>query len=300
MNPRFLYVAVLLTLGIGWGTTQSLGKIAVSTGHGPYGLIVWQGLIGVVVLGALMLVRGKRPRLTGVGLRFATIIALVGTVGPTYTFYTAVVHLPAGIMAILISAVPLFSFPMALALGMDRFSAKRLFGLILGLTGVALIALPGASLPDPAMAIWVPLAVLGPLFYAMEGNIVSRWGTYGMDPVETMFWASLIAAVITLPVAVMQGQMFSLLPLGKPEAALTLSSGLHALLYAGYVWLNGRAGAVFAAQTAYFVTGFGVIWAMILLGERFSPVVWGALVVMLAGVALVQPRSAPKPLAQTP
>ena len=293
MNHRLFYVAVLLGLGIGWGTTQSLGKIAVSTGYGPYGLIVWQGVIGVVVLGALMLARGRRPRLTGAGLRFAVIIALVGTVGPTYTFYTAVVHLPAGIMAILISAVPLFSFPMAMALGMDRFSVRRLSGLMLGLTGVALIVLPGASLPDPATAIWVPLALLGPLFYAVEGNIVARWGTFGMDPVETMFWASLIAAVITLPVALMQGQMFSLVPFGRPEAALTISSGLHALLYASYVWLNGRAGAVFAAQTAYFVTGFGVIWAMILLGERFSPVVWAALVVMLAGVALVQPRATP-------
>ncbi len=300
MSHRYFFVAVLLALGIGWGTTQSLGKIAVSTGHGPFGLIVWQGAIGVIVLGALMLVRGTRPRLTWAGAQFALVIAVVGTVLPTYTFYASVVHLPAGIMSILISAVPLFSFPMAMALGMDNFSAKRLFGLICGLTGVALIALPGASLPDPLTAIWVPLALLGPLFYAMEGNIVARWGTFGMDPVETMFWASLIAALLALPVALSQGQMFGLLPFGRPEVALTISSGLHALLYAGYVWLNGRAGAVFAAQTAYFVTGFGVIWAMILLGERFSPVVWAALVVMLAGVALVQPRSAPKTVAQTP
>jgi len=108
--------------------------------------------------------------------------------------------------------------------------------------------------------------------------------------VQAMFWASLIAAVIVLPIALMQGQMFSLLPFGRPEAALVISSGLHALLYATYVWLNGKAGAVFAAQTAYFVTGSGVFWAMLLLGERFSQWIWLALVVMLAGLALVQPR----------
>jgi drug/metabolite transporter (DMT)-like permease len=34
-----------------------------------------------------------------------------------------------------------------------------------------------------------------------------------------------------------------------------------------------------------------VLWAMALLGERFQPVVWLALAVMLAGVALVQPRA---------
>lgn len=294
MSQRLIYTAVLLALGIGWGSTQALGKIAVSTGHGPFGLIVWQGVIGVAVLGALTLARGKRLRLTRAALRFAVVIAMVGTVLPTYTFYTSIAHLPAGIMSVLISAVPLFSFPMAMALGMDKFSSRRLFGLICGLTGVALIALPGVGLPDPALALWVPFALLGPLFYAAEGNIVARWGTFGLDPVQVMFWASLIATVITLPVAVLTGQMFSLAPFRKPEAALVFNSGLHALLYASYVWLNGKAGAVFASQVAYFVTGSGVVWAMILLGERFSPVVWLALVVMLAGVALVQPRERTK------
>jgi drug/metabolite transporter (DMT)-like permease len=39
------------------------------------------------------------------------------------------------------------------------------------------------------------------------------------------------------------------------------------VVYAGYVWLVGRAGAVFAAQVAYLVTLFGVFWAMLILGE---------------------------------
>ena len=61
-------------------------------------------------------------------------------------------------------------------------------------------------------------------------------------------------------------------------------------MYAGYVWLAARAGAVFATQVAYVVTGSGVLWAMLLLGERFSGWVWAALVVMLLGLFLVQPR----------
>ncbi|MGL6209808.1 MAG: EamA/RhaT family transporter, partial [Paracoccaceae bacterium] len=67
-------------------------------------------------------------------------------------------------------------------------------------------------------------------------------------------------------------------------------SAMHALLYAGYVGLAARAGAVFASQTSYIVTASGVFWAMILLGERFSPFVWAAMAVMLVGLALVQPR----------
>jgi drug/metabolite transporter (DMT)-like permease len=64
---------------------------------------------------------------------------------------------------------------------------------------------------------------------------------------------------------------------------------LNALAYAGYVWLVGRAGSLFASQVAYLVTGFGVLWSMILLGERYSAWVWAAFALMLVGVALVQP-----------
>jgi drug/metabolite transporter (DMT)-like permease len=47
---------------------------------------------------------------------------------------------------------------------------------------------------------------------------------------------------------------------------------------------------VFASQVSYIVTGSGVIWAMVILDERFSSWIWAALAVMLLGLALVSPR----------
>ena len=76
-------------------------------------------------------------------------------------------------------------------------------------------------------------------------------------------------------------------------SALIGSSALHALLYASFVWLAARAGSVFASQSAYFTTASGIVWAMVLLGERFSPWVWAAAAVMLCGLALVAPRERP-------
>ena len=52
----------------------------------------------------------------------------------------------------------------------------------------------------------------------------------------------------------------------------------------------GRAGAVFAAQGAYIVTGFGVLWSMLLLGEVYSIWIWAAMALIFAGLFLVQPR----------
>lgn len=289
MNGRWFLVLVLVILGVGWGSTQSLGKMATATGHQPFGLIFWQLAVGAVVLGIVSAVRGKGLVFTPAALRFYVIIAVIGTIIPNATFYASVVHLPAGVMSILISTVPLIAFPMALALGIDRFSTARMLGLGLGILGVALIAAPGGE----AISLgWLAVAMIGPVFYASEATWVARNGTAGMDAVQAMFGVSLVGAVMAAPLALASGQWVDPLPFGKAEAAMVLLSAVHATVYAAYVWLAARAGSVFASQCAYLVTGSGVIWAMVLLGERFEPVVWLALAVMLAGVALVQPRAA--------
>ncbi len=293
MNDRGLFVGTLIVLGVGWGATQPLGKIATQSGHQPFGLIFWQLVICSIVLGALSLPRGRGLVMRRDAMVFYVLVALLGTIIPNFTFYLSVQRLPAGIMSILISTVPMLAFPLALLLGIDRFSLLRVVGLGLGLLGVALIALPGGSLPEPGMAAFLPVALIGPLFYALEATYVARWGTAGLDAIQAMFGASVVGAVICLPIALASGQYFNPFAIawGRPELALLASSSVHAVIYAAYVWLAARAGSVFAAQCSYLVTATGVFWAMLLLDERFSPWVWLALVVMLSGVALVQPRA---------
>jgi drug/metabolite transporter (DMT)-like permease len=292
-DRRWLFIGVLLTLGIGWGSTQSLGKIAVSTGYGHFGLIFWQLVIGAVVLGVVVALRRRPIPLTRDSLRFALVIALIGTIIPNSSFYAAVAHLPAGIMSILISTVPILAFPIALALRSERFSVARLMGLLAGLAGVIVIATPQAGLPAATALAWVPLAMIGPLFYAIEGNVVARWGTAGLDPVQAMFAASVVGAVVVLPMVLASGQWITpVWPLGAPERALVLSSVIHAFMYAGYVWLAAAAGAVFATQTSYIVTAAGIGWAMLLLGERFGPLVFVSAALMACGLWLVRPEGA--------
>ncbi|MGQ0567687.1 MAG: DMT family transporter [Gemmobacter sp.] len=281
---------MLIAMGVTWGASQSLGKMAVSTGHGFFGLIFWQLVVGALVLGPICLL-GGRFRVTLPGMVFAVGIAIIGTIIPNTAFYISVARLPAGIMSILIATVPLLAFPIALAMGMDRISGMRLAGLGCGIAGVALIALPSASLPTPDMVAYLPLALIGPLFYAIESNVVARFGTAGMNAVQAMFLVSVTGAVMILPVVLATGQWIDpRAPWGRAEWALIAGSVAHAVAYASYVWLASQAGAVFASQASYIVTGTGVVWAMVLLGERFSPWVWAALAVMLAGLALVQPR----------
>ena len=82
------------------------------------------------------------------------------------------------------------------------------------------------------------------------------------------------------------------MPWQAAEWSLLLASILHALSYAGYIWLVGIAGSVFASQIAYIVTMSAVFIGVLFMGDSHANEVWIALGVMIAGVALVQPKIA--------
>lgn len=284
-------ILVLLVMGAGWGLTQPLSKLAVSGGYRAFGLIFWQLVIATVVLGAVTKLRGKSLPIKVRHLQLYVVIALVGTLMPNTASYKAIQHLPSGVVSVLLSLVPMFAFPVALLFGVDRFSWLRLLGLCFGLLGVLLIVGPEASLPERAMLIFIPLALVAPIFYGLEGNIVAKWGTVGLDPIQVLFGASLIGAIIALPLAIFSGQWIDPRPpYNVPDYALISSSVIHAFVYTTYVWLVGRTGPTFAVQVAYLVTAFGVVWAMLVLGESYSGYLWLAMGMMFVGIFLVQPR----------
>lgn len=284
-------LGILVLLGAGWGITPPLNKVAVTGGLQPLGIIFWEMVLGAAFLALALVVRGRRLPVTACALRMYLAVAAVGTMFPGLASYTAAFYLPSGIMALFLSLVPMFSFPIAMAMGMDRFNLARFGGLFIGLCGVLMIVGPEAGLPDRAMLAFVPLALVPSLFYAFEGNMVASWGEDTPDAISLLCGSSIIGAIVTLPLSLVTGQWIS--PLGPYEGAhgaVILNSVIHAVVYTGYLWVVARAGAVFAAQVSYLVTGFGVIWSMVLLGERYSGWVWGAMCLLFIGLFLVQPR----------
>jgi len=304
MTRTPVLLMLLVVAGAAWGASQPLTKTAVSEGYRHFGLLFWQLALGAALLGIVMAATHRRLPLAPRYLAFYALIALIGTIVPGIVYYNTARHLPAGILSILLSSIPMLSFPLALALGNDQFRWRRLIGLSLGFAGVLMLALPDATLPDPAQSIWIPIAVLSAACYAVEGNIVARWGTMGLGPVQVLTGASLVGAVLTLPMALASGQFIDPRgPWGAPDYALVAASALHVLAYTMYVWLVGVAGSVFAVQVSYLVTLFGLMWSMVFLNEAYAGPVWLSLLLMLAGLFFVQPRPrsalvSPAPLGQ--
>ncbi|MBL4807095.1 MAG: DMT family transporter [Rhodobacteraceae bacterium] len=284
--------AMLMLMGLTWGTVFPITKIAVSTGYKPFGIVVWQMIIGVTLSAVIILLRGQKfPNLRKNWMLFLG-VAILGTLAPNYFSYTASAALPAGIMSIVIATVPLFAMGIALMMGFEKASLKRLIGAGCGAAAIVLIIGPEGGLPDPSKVGFVLLAIGAPLLYGAEANFLTWIGSRGLGAVQVMFGAMLFSLVLSIPLTYATGQFITPFQVwGKPEWAIVVVSVLNWLTYVWYVWLIGRSGPVFASQVAYLVTGWGVVISMVFLAERYSLWVWLAFGLMLAGIALVRPKT---------
>ena len=288
---RFNLTLILIVVGVSWGLTAPLSKIAVSTGHHYLGLLIWQIIVMVLSLGIVQAIRKKYFFSLSINsfLRFG-LVALMGSLLPNSIMYKTYFHLQSGVMSILIAMVPMFAFPLVLVLRMENLEFKRLLGVLLGAIAIALIILPQLNLTNMGQSGWIAFGLLSPLCYAIEGVWINKIGLAKLDPVELVLGSSILGLIVLLPVTLINGYWISPFVIwGPAEIALTISSLMHSLIYVSYLWLIGRAGVVFASQTSYICTASGVGFAMLMLGEGYSIYIWGAVILMLIGLIMVRP-----------
>ncbi|MFK7995001.1 MAG: DMT family transporter [Granulosicoccus sp.] len=291
-----LNLAALMFFGICWGASIPLLKFAVGAGYHPLGMMIWQLAVSVLIIGGYLIWRATPVVLALCNLKYLLIIAMIGTLIPNSFSLLATRHLPGGILAIIIATVPLMSLLIALAVRIESFSWLRFSGIVLGVVSLVLIAVPDTSLPDPSKAPWILVALIAPVCYAIEGNFVAVKAPAELSAVVTLFGASVCGLVMLVPFVYANGwEVPVFVAWDATRWAIVCAALGHMVAYTGYLWLLGRAGAVFTSQVAYIVTLTGVVLSVVFLGERYGVLLWIAVVLMLIAVTLVKPVKAQAP-----
>jgi drug/metabolite transporter (DMT)-like permease len=293
---RLILIEILFLIGILWGSTIPLAKVAVSSGHTPIGITFWEQIIVTLVLGGVLVARSilfrrrLRVPLDRDAIVYYGMIAALGAVFPNLFSYWAMSQLPAGIMAIIVASVPMFALTIAIAASIEPLVPHRLFGVCLGCAAVIILVAPDASLPDPDKAIFVLVGLVAPFCYGLEGNYIARFTPSEADPIVTLFCAAIIGALVTAPLSLATSGWIDMLgTFTWAEQAIFGLSVIHAAAYAGYIWLIGKAGPVFSSQVAYIVTISAIFLSALFLDEGYSPYTFASLALMISGIVLVQP-----------
>ena len=131
---RTIFITILIFIGILWGATIPLAKVAVSSGHAPLGITFWEQLIVTVVLGVVLVARSiifrrrLRVPLNHDAIVYYITIAALGAILPNLFSYWAMSQLPAGIMAIIVASVPMFALAIAMAASIETLVPYRVLG----------------------------------------------------------------------------------------------------------------------------------------------------------------------------
>ena len=282
---------ILIILGLGWGLSFTLGKIAITAGGTPIGLTFWQSLFSGLILLAYVFFRHGKIIIPRIMFLPIVIITFLSVVIPNIIFYACVEHLDAGVLSISVSVIPLFTYLIALGLRMDKFKVRRVIGLITGFCALLILILPENSLPDKRDIPWVLLALNCALCYALENIYIDKLALQNFGPIRLVCAVSFVSAIITFLLSLVMDQFFILQPTDLYLFISTLGLGfISATAYSIFIYLIGRAGSVFSSQVGYLVTFFGVVWGIIILGESHSVFVWISLAMIMIGIFLVQPR----------
>ena len=283
----------LIFLGLAWGATIPLNKLAVAGGHSTAALVFWQQLAGFALLLTWQSFRRLKGQRRGARPQWGLylIVASLGTLLPHGLSFAAISMVQANMMSIGIAVTPMAAYLIALGLGRETLSLRRGSGLLLGVTSILLLLGISLTLLGQQAAWGIAIALLPGLCYAAESNVIATSARDRFDPVETLFYASGLSCLLALPLVLGSGSdPLALATLSLSFTALILSGLLHVLCYAAYFAIVARTGAVFASQVAYFVTIGGFLSGTLFLNETAPPTLMVSLGLMVLGVGLVQPR----------
>ncbi len=282
---------ILIFLGITWGLSFSLGKIALLGGATAIGLTFWQSLIAGLLLLTYVFFKHKKFYIPIFMFKHLIILSMLAVVIPNIIFYNTASHIDAGILSISVSLIPLFTYGLALFLKMDKFSIIRIIGLLIGFVALLVLILPENSLPDKTDVPWVLFSLISAFCYALENIYIDKLNPINFGPIRLACSLSILSTFITLILSLITKQFFvpNIFNLNAMISVLGLGI-ITAGAYSIFVHLIGRAGSVFASQTGYLVTFFGILWGMILLNESHSYFVWITVILIVFGIVLVKPN----------
>jgi drug/metabolite transporter (DMT)-like permease len=281
MRPGDL--GALTLLGALWGGSFLFISVAVPA-LGPALLVELRVLLAAVALALYAVAVGRLPALRSRWKEFLILGGLNAAV-PFTLIAISQLNLTASLAAIMNSTTPLFAAVVAAAWIGEELTTRKIFGLLLGVVGVAvLVGLDPVPL-NGVVLLSVGASLLAALCYALGGVYAKR--TFpGVPPLAMGIGQQAAAAAILLPLATAS------LPEESTSLAVVLSVLGLALLstavaYLLYFRLMASVGPTKTLTVTFLVPVFGVLFGVLLLGDPVGVGTFAGMGIILSSVALV-------------
>ncbi len=288
-NTRpILSFVILIFLGAIWGTGYSIARFAMTNGVPPLGYSFWQSIGPAIVIGLLALIRHRTVTTSTSNLRFYLICGLTGIAIPNTSMYFAAPHLPASILAMIVNIVPIIAYPIALFVGLEKFSWERMIGILCAVAGLMLIILPKSSLPSAEMIPWVLSTLITPVSFAFCSIYIAKYRPKNSSLLALTAGMLIASSILLIPLVFMTHNFYMLhLPLTSPDWIILLEIALSSIGYVLFMQLIKIAGPVYYSLVDTIVVLTGIFWGYLIFNEHLNRWTLTAVCLILLALLLV-------------
>src|SRR5882757_4077637 len=285
----------LLSLSILWGGSFFFAKVAVGE-LPPLTVVFGRVALAAIALNLVLAVAGHCLWRRGTPWSTFFSMGVLNNLVPFSLLFWAQTHIASGVASILNATTPLFTLVVAHFLTADeKMNATKVAALVLGLAGVAVLVGPSA-IAYLDVGFWGQFACLGAaLSYALAGVYGRRFKRMGIAPMEAAAGQVTASTILILPIMLAVDQPWTLS--GPPSATVWAALAGLALLstalgYVLYFRVLAEAGATNLLLVTFLIPVTAILLGAAFLGERLELRHAAGMVIIGAGLALIDGRIA--------
>lgn len=285
--PAALDWLLVFFLALIWGASFLFIKRSVQI-FSPIQMAMWRMVLATLVYMPIAFVFWKK--IDWKRWKTLVIVAFCGSAIPNLCFAVAQQHVNSSLAGILNSLTPLFTMILGGLFFQMKMTANKILGVVLGLTGAAMLILLNGQNSVGANVFYTFLCVLATICYAINANSVARY-MQGQHPAAI----ASAAFILTGPLF-----FFGLFYTGGWTTAMQHPDGFKGLGYIFYLAAVGTAGgsiiyfyllqrtsALFATSVTYLLPVMASIIG-IFDGEMVTMMEIAGTVIILAGLYLAR------------
>ena len=285
---RIALLLAFFVIYVVWGSTYLAIRYAVETIPPLLVVGIRQGVAGLAIFGWAY-ARGYRPtwREWKASFVLGTLYFAIGH----GTLHWAETIVPSGLAALLIASEPIWIAIMAAAVSREeRLTGRTMFGLALGIGGVALLMRAEAGSNQGRLLLGCGVILIGALSWAV-GVMYTRNPAIPRDPVARAGMAATSGASLLLLASALTGEI------GRAHAASFSARSIWALTYlivfgtvvafTTYTWLLDHCSPTLVSTHTYANPIIAVLLGWLLAGEAMDSRVLLAGLVTLVAVFLI-------------
>lgn len=260
---------MLIALSVLWGGSFFFNGVAVKE-LPPFTIVVCRVTLAAITLLLVMRVMGLKMPMDRQTWTAFFAMGMLNNVVPFSLIVWGQVHVASGVASILNATTPLFTVVVAHWLTRDeKMTAPRLFGVIVGLIGVAMMIGEDAfrALGVNILAQFAILAAA--ISYAFAGVYGRRFRAMGVTPIATATGQITASSIVLIPVMAFVEQPWTLPPpsLEAMGALVGIAILSTALAYILYFRILAAAGATNLLLVTFLIPVSAILLGVLVLGE---------------------------------